>query len=76
MTISLELFQALAVERLKILKAIEQVLARLNTTLTTAASSKKDEIEKMLRKELKDKLDHLKVSVSVLLVSATRLTSI
>lgn len=62
MTISLELFQSLAVERLKILKTIEQVLARLNTTLSTAPTAKKDEIEKLLRKELKDKLNHLKVT--------------
>lgn len=61
LTISLELFQSLAIERLKILKTIEQVLARLNTTLSTAATNKKDEIEKLLRKELKDKLNHLKV---------------
>ena len=39
MTISLELFQTLAIERLKILKTIEQVLARLNTTLTTATTN-------------------------------------
>ena len=62
LTISLELFQTLAIERLKILKTIEQVLARLNTTLSTAPTNKKDEIEKLLRKELKDKLNHLKVS--------------
>ena len=61
LTISLELFQSLAIERLKILKTIEQVLARLNTSLTTATTNKKDEIEKLLRKELKDKLNHLKV---------------
>ena len=61
LTISLELFQTLAMERLKILKAIEQVLARLNTSLSTAVNSKKDEIEKLLRKELKDKLNYLKV---------------
>lgn len=60
-TISLELFQSLSIERLKILKAIEQVLARLNTTVLTATTNKKDEIEKLLRKELKDKLNHLKV---------------
>ncbi|CAF1108744.1 unnamed protein product [Adineta ricciae] len=60
LTISLELFQTLAIERLKILKTIEQVLARLNTTLSTAPTYKKDEIEKLLRKELKDKLHHLK----------------
>ena len=71
MTISLELFQALAVERLKILKAIEQVLARLNTTLSTAANSKKDEIEKLLRKELKDKLDHLKFIIFPSFTGAT-----
>lgn len=63
LTISLELFQSLAIERLRILKTIEQVLARLNTSLSTAASNKKDEIEKLLRKELKDKLNHLKVSL-------------
>jgi hypothetical protein len=62
-TISLELFQSLAIERLKILKTIEQVLARLNTTLSTAPTNKKDEIEKLLRKELKDKLNHLKVRI-------------
>ena len=62
MTISLELFQTLAMERLKILKAIELVMARLNTTLSTAVNSKKDEIEKLLRKELKDKLNYLKVN--------------
>lgn len=62
LTISLELFQSLAIERLRILKTIEQVLARLNTSLSTAASNKKDEIEKFLRKELKDKLNHLKVN--------------
>ena len=62
LTISLELFQSLALERLKILKTIEQILARLNTSLSTAANNKKDEIEKLLRKELKDKLNHLKVS--------------
>lgn len=64
LNISLELFQMLAMERLKILKAMEQVLARLNTSLSTAGSSKKDEIEKLLRKELKDKLNYLKVSFS------------
>ncbi len=62
-TISLELFQSLAIERLKILKTIEQVLARLNTTLSTAPTNKKDEIEKFLRKELKDKLNYLKVNI-------------
>jgi len=64
-TISLELFQSLAIERLKILKTIEQVLARLNTTLLTAATNKKDEIEKLLRKELKDKLNYLKVKIKL-----------
>ena len=62
LTISLEIFQSLAIERLKILKTIEQVLAKFNTSLSTAATNKKDEIEKLLRKELKDKLNHLKVS--------------
>ena len=66
LTISLEMFQSLAMERLKILKTIEQVLARLNTSLATAASSKKDEIEKLFRKELKEKLNHLKVSSDLL----------
>lgn len=61
LTISLEMFQSLAMERLKILKSVEQVLARLNTSLATAASSKKDEIEKLFRKELKEKLTYLKV---------------
>ncbi|CAF1210828.1 unnamed protein product [Rotaria sordida] len=59
-TISLELFQSLAIERLRILKTIEQVLARLNTTLSVAPMNKKDEIEKLIRKELKDKLNQLK----------------
>jgi DNA primase large subunit len=63
LTISLELFQSLAIERLRILKTIEQVLARLNTTLSTAPTNKKDEIEKLLRKELKDKLNYLKVRI-------------
>jgi len=62
LTISLEHFQNLAIERLRILKTIEQVLARLNTSFSTAAMSKKDEIEKLLRKELKDKLNYLKVN--------------
>jgi predicted metal-dependent hydrolase len=65
-TISLELFQSLAIERLKILKTIEQVLARLNTTVSTAPTNKKDEIEKLLRKELKDKLNHLKVRIHLI----------
>ncbi|CAF5163419.1 unnamed protein product [Rotaria magnacalcarata] len=64
-TISLELFQSLAIERLRILKTIEQVLAKLNTTLSVAPMNKKDEIEKLIRKELKDKLNHLKVSFSI-----------
>ena len=64
-TISLELFQSLAIERLKILKTIEQVLARLNTTLSMAPMNKKDEIEKLIRKELKDKLNYLKVRVNL-----------
>ncbi|CAF4459531.1 unnamed protein product, partial [Adineta steineri] len=49
--------------RLKILKTIEQVLTRLNTTLSTAPTNKKDEIEKLLRKELKDKLNYLKFMI-------------
>lgn len=61
LTISLEVFQSLGIERLRILKTIEQVLARLNTTLSTAPTNKKDEIEKLIRKELKDKLNYLKV---------------
>ncbi|CAF1405873.1 unnamed protein product [Adineta steineri] len=63
LTISLELFQSLSIERLKILKTIEQVLTRLNTTLSTAPTNKKDEIEKLLRKELKDKLNYLKFMI-------------
>jgi len=65
LTISLELFQSLSIERLKILKTIEQVLARLNTSLSTAQGNKKDEIEKLLRKELKDKLNYLKVKIKL-----------
>jgi hypothetical protein len=48
------------------LKTIEQVLARLNTTVSTAPTNKKDEIEKLLRKELKDKLNHLKVRIHLI----------
>ncbi|CAF0804752.1 unnamed protein product [Didymodactylos carnosus] len=59
-TIPLEQFQTLAMERLKILKCTEQALAKLNTTLTTASTTKTDEIEKLLRKELKEKLTYLK----------------
>jgi hypothetical protein len=67
-TISLELFQSLSIERLKILKTIEQVLARLNTSLSTAQGNKKDEIEKLLRKELKDKLNYLKVRITIRII--------
>ncbi|CAF1683520.1 unnamed protein product, partial [Didymodactylos carnosus] len=44
-------------------KCTEQALAKLNTTLTTASTTKTDEIEKLLRKELKEKLTYLKFIV-------------